>query len=185
MAEPWTCWNRNPLKLPDWFVRPKQSAEQAWMKLSKRISDRVCSIYYPCCCIDRFPEKVFPNAQVLYLDNNPNSFKNDQSSVNKIVCDAHNFVCFPKVDLWVLINPVIFPNWFLDSVKPQGYIIANNSHWTAKKLKNNYWVSFIWCESLKTGWWIWELEASEYLKQHDPDDIYDIFADNLYLFQKN
>ena len=143
---------RNPAILPDDLPKFTQSVEEAFLKMSARLAS-VKTVYYPCCFKDRQFEKLFKDANITYLDQNPDSFTQPIDPKNKtVIGDAHTYICEPPVDLVILLNPEIIPNTLSDCVGMFGYVLTNDYHKTARTLLQNSTFTLIGCEDLEKGW---------------------------------
>ena len=92
-------------------------------------------IYVPCSGMGISPSEAFPGAEVIYLDKNSYAVEAlKKAGYNAVEEDALKFVPTEQVDLVILENPQISPEFMARTVKESGYIICNNYSDTATKM---------------------------------------------------
>ena len=94
-------------------------------------------VYYPCCGLDTSPSKVFPNSEVIYVDNDEESIEllRDQG-FNAHAESALNYDP-GNVNLLILFNPQIDPEVPATFVMRHGFVVCNDYHNTASILSKN------------------------------------------------
>lgn len=93
-------------------------------------------VYYPCSGYHGDPAKAFPNAKVIFLDSNDFAVKllRQGGLANVVQADALTYRPKEEVDLVILQNPQIDPDFPARRVREGGYVICNNYHHTAGKM---------------------------------------------------
>lgn len=95
------------------------------------------SVLYPSCGFDASPSKVFDN--VTYVDiehGNKGCIETlKKAGLKAIKGDIRDYKPTEEHDLLILQKPVIPPEWATQHLMPGGYVIANDYHQTATKLR--------------------------------------------------
>lgn len=93
-------------------------------------------VYYPCSGYHGDPAKAFPNAKVIFLDTNDFAVKllRQGGMPNVVQDDALTYRPKEEVDLVILQNSHIDPDFPARTVREGGYVICNNYHHTAGKM---------------------------------------------------
>ncbi len=98
----------------------------------------VKSIYYPCSGSDISVTQVFPDAKVLFVDNNKaivEALKKADFQAREE--DATKFKPDTSSDLVLLENPQIGPEKMVEAVKEEGFVACNNWSLTADHMYKN------------------------------------------------
>lgn len=92
-------------------------------------------IYSPCCETNVTPSRAFPQAKVIYLDNRdyPVGILRE-AGYNVVKADAKQYVPEEEVDLVILENPQIGPDFVARTVKPGGHVFCNDYSHTAVQM---------------------------------------------------
>ena|SRR3989344_994773 len=92
-------------------------------------------VYHPCGAVDVSPSEAFSRSRVIYADIDDKTMEALRAAGYEAhTADATRFDPGP-VDVLVLLNPQIEPNTPSSSLKEGGYVISNNYHATADRLK--------------------------------------------------
>jgi hypothetical protein len=93
-------------------------------------------VYHPCGAYDVSPSIVFPESTVVYAEK-------DKQAVEALQEKGFNALCVDVmefdpglVDLLILLNPEIEPDIPASFVQNDGFVLCNNYHETADKIKN-------------------------------------------------
>ncbi len=93
------------------------------------------TVYHPCGATDVSPSEAFPGSRIIYADIDDKAMEALRSSGY----DAHTIDVQQfnpgVVDVLVLLNPQIRPDIPASFVKEGGYVVSNNYHATADRLK--------------------------------------------------
>lgn len=94
------------------------------------------TVYYPCSGYHGDPAKAFPNSKVIFLDSDPFAIEllKKGNIANIIQGDALKYRPEEEIDLVILQNPHIEPDFPAHAVREGGYVICNNYHSTASKM---------------------------------------------------
>ncbi len=103
----------------------------------EKLNPKSGTIYYPCCANDISPSLAFPSSRVIYADTNEvaiNPLK--QAGFEGYATSALEF--HPgAVDILIMINPMISPDFPSSHVVEEGYVLCNDYHGTASSLYRN------------------------------------------------
>ena len=94
-------------------------------------------VYYPSCDVDVSPTEGFPNSQIFFVDLNPEAVEVLKKKGFSAECaDVNNFSLPESADVVILLNPVVPPDGPIKNLKPGGYVLCNDWHKTATKMRD-------------------------------------------------
>lgn len=150
----------DPKLLENWRTRSKEEWEvivyQDWVnryKLFRRATGAKCDVvYHPCCETDVSASRAFPESKILYVDIEKKAIE----ALQKAGCDARHVSALEfdpgEVDVLIMMNPMIYPEIPAQYVASGGYVLCNDYHKTARKMKENsdfQFVGIIWEDERK------------------------------------
>lgn len=95
-------------------------------------------VYYPCSAYDASPTAAFPDSRVVFAEKDKASIGALQAKGNEVhETDANTFELDQPADVVILLNPALEPEGPLKNLREQGYVLCNDYHKTATKLKEN------------------------------------------------
>lgn len=95
------------------------------------------TILYPGCGEDTSPSDMYPAARVIYVDIDPNPVKKLRARGFEVYeADGKSFRTETPVDLLFMRNPSVRPDGPLHSLSATGYVVCNDYHQTATRLKD-------------------------------------------------
>lgn len=94
-------------------------------------------VYHPCSAVDSSPSVAFPESRVIYAERDERAVK----ALQEAGLEAHYASALEfnpgNVDMLILLNPAIEPDFPSQFVVPGGYVVSNDYHGTATSLRNN------------------------------------------------
>jgi hypothetical protein len=94
-------------------------------------------VYHPCGGADVSPSEVFPESRVVYADIHTQSV----DALKKVGVEAHETSALEfnpgDVDILIMLNPQIRPEFPASFVLPNGFVLCNDYHLTASLLKES------------------------------------------------
>jgi hypothetical protein len=104
--------------------------------IKKELNPKADIIYYPSCHVDTSISQAFPESRIVYVDI-------DEKAVNALRKagleaykeDALMFKPDGPVDILLMLNPSISPEKPLETLADEGYMLCNDYHGTATKVR--------------------------------------------------
>lgn len=123
-------------KVPKELVaQPSDDLVAKYRLFQQATGAKVDIVYHPCSAIDNSPSVAFPNSRVIYVELDNDSVE----ALKKAGLEAYNASALEydpgDVDVLILLNPAISPDVPSQYVVPGGFIIGNDYHKTASKLR--------------------------------------------------
>ena len=118
---------------------PAKSADDlvAKYKIFAETGAKTDVVYHPCCATDCSPSVAFPSSRVIYVDKDAMAME----AMLKAGFEAHSGSALEfnpgKVNVLILLNPAIVPDYPSQFVEMGGHIICNDYHGTASDFKKN------------------------------------------------
>lgn len=136
-----------PDDLEEFFNRPELKQERqlqpsndliAKYRLFQETTGALADVvYHPCSATDNSPSIAFPKSRVIYVEQDPIAVE----VLQRAGLEAHNASAEEydpgAVDVLIMLNPVISPDFPSQFVVPNGHVVCNDYHGTATSLRDD------------------------------------------------
>ncbi len=118
-------------------AKPRPDLVAKYSLFNNTVHPKSDVVYHPCGADDISPSPVFPKSRVVYADIDENSM----AAVRRAGLEGHTASALEfdpgDVDILIMLNPAISPDFPSSRVVEGGYALVNDYHGTATELRQN------------------------------------------------